>query len=155
MKGKDAQDVQGVSVEDWEWFGHAAHFICGQWCRFHMATKVGGYLVSTVGEYWPERPSREIHAKYTDAAWLVANQHRKGDDFDYAYMKRFGFEEIGYQRKYETFVFKAGKPCSTKGCACGLPAIDGHELDTLPANDAGAAKRNHLELCRKWAKGEL
>jgi hypothetical protein len=61
--------------------------------------------VSTVGEYWPERPSREIHAEVRDPAWLDENRSRKGDDFDRAYMQRFGFHEIGCDRTYETMVF--------------------------------------------------
>ena len=137
--------------ENWKWFGHAGHFICAQWCRFHMCTKVGKYLVSTVGEYWPERRSREIHAEVHDAEWLAKNVHLKGDYFDAAYMKRFGFEQIGCDRKYETMVFQAGKSCAAKGCSCGLPEINGSELDFAAANDAGTAANNHMTLCRKWA----
>lgn len=54
------------SPSSWEWYGHPAHFICGDKCRFHLATKVGKYLVSTVGELWPERRVREIHAEVHD-----------------------------------------------------------------------------------------
>lgn len=139
-------------MSDWKWFGHAAHLIVSDKCRFHLATKVGKYLVSTVGEYWPERPSREIHAKVYDPKWLEENQHLKGDTFDSAYMKRFGFETVGCDRKYETFVFKAGAPCTAKGCDCGLPSIDGSEIDTLPANDAKTATQNHYKLCKKFER---
>ena len=52
-----------VTKDKWVWMGHAGHFICGHDCRFHMATRVGKYLVSTVGELWPSRAVREIHAK--------------------------------------------------------------------------------------------
>lgn len=135
-----------------QWFGHAAHFICGRWCRFHLATQVGRYLVSTVGEYWPGRSSREIHAKVHDPAWLAENVHRKGDDFDAAYMKRFGYEEIGYERTYETMVFKAGKPCRSKDCGCGLPAINGNELDFTAYHDAGSATAGHRRLVAKWRR---
>lgn len=140
-------------MSKWKWFGNAGHLIVGQWCRFHLCTKVGKYLVSTVGEYWPERGSREIHAKVHDPAWLAANIHRKGDDFDHAYMQKFGYEEIGYDRKYETMVFKAGNPCSSDSCGCGLPEINGSELDSLAANDAKLAAENHMKLCQKWARG--
>jgi hypothetical protein len=135
----------------WKWFGHAAHFICGDKCRFHMATHVGRYLVSTIGELWPERRVREINAEVHDPKWLGENIHLKGDYFDFAYMKRFGFEKVGCDRKYETFVFKAGKPCRVKDCMCGLPSIDGNELDSLLANDAGTATKNHRKMCAKWA----
>ena len=67
-------------------------------------------------------------------------------------MKRFGFEEIGCGRKYETMVFVAGVPCSAKGCGCGLPAISGSELDADGYNDAGSATAGHLSLCNKYAQ---
>ena len=144
-----------IPERDWKWFGHAAHFICGHWCRFHLATQIGDYLVSTVGEYWPERPSREVHAQVYDPNWLAANQHRKGDDFDHAYMKRFGYETIGFDRKYETMIFRAGKVCDAKDCGCGLPEIASSELAFDGYNDAGSAARGHFALCEKAARGEI
>ena len=136
----------------WKWFGNAGHFICSHYCRFHMTTKVGRYLVSTVGEMWPPRSSREIHAGVYDAKWLAENRHLKGDDFDAAYMTRFGYEGVGCDRKYETMVFKAGAPCKSKACGCGLPTISGSELDFLGYNNAKDATAGHMKLCRKWAK---
>jgi hypothetical protein len=141
-----------IPKQRWKWFGHAGHFICAQWCRFHLCTKVGPWLISTVGEYWPERGSREIHAKVYKPAWLVANQQLRGDDFDHAYMKEFGFAYIGYDRKYETMVFRAGDPCVSKDCGCGLPQISGLELDFTGYNKAWDAARGHMMLCQKWAK---
>lgn len=144
--------MPSIPVAKWKWFGHAAHLIVGHDCRFHMTTVVGKYLVSTVGEYWPPRSVREIHAKYNDPAWLDANQHLKGDYFDAAYMQRFGFETIGCDRKYETMVFLAGNPCASKSCGCGLPSISGSELDFGGYNDARSASRGHYALCAKYAK---
>ena len=139
----------------WKWFGHAAHFICGHDCRFHLATLLpSGYLVSTVGEYWPSRAVREIHAESHDPKWLQENQHLLGDYFDAAYMERFGFDTIGYNRKYETMVFKAekGSACKSKDCGCGLPEIVPTELDFLGYNTAGKATAGHVELCSKWER---
>jgi len=132
------------------WFGNAGHFICGHWCRFHLTTQVGPWLVSTVGEYWPERVVREIHAEVHDAGWLAENAHLKGDTFDAAYMKRFGFEQIGYNRLYETMVFRAGEPCNDPGCGCGLPAIDGRELDSAGYMNAKDATKGHHKLVARW-----
>lgn len=139
-----------VEEKHWQWFGCAAHLIVGAQCRFHMATKIGDYLVSTVGEYWPERTSREIHARHHNPQWLRDNQHRKGDDFDHAYMLKFGYETIGCYRKYETMVFKTEDgECS---CGCGLPLVsDFTELDFEPYNDAKAARAGHMMLCHKWS----
>lgn len=121
----------------WEWYGHAAHFICGRWCRFHMATRVGKYLVSTVGLY--VHPSRSGGNETTEKHWLASNPNG---------------EKIGCDRFYETFVFKAGEPCSAPNCGCGLPSIDGNELDTLVANDAGTARENHKRMCKKTARAD-
>lgn len=131
----------------WEWFGNAAHFICGFDCRFHLATLVNGYIVSTVGEYFPDEGSREILASSKGI-----KLEGRGDARKYDFMKKYGYEEIGCDRKYETMVFKAGPVCVRKGCACGLPEIDGSELDFSGYNDAGAATRGHMAMCKAWAK---
>jgi hypothetical protein len=119
---------------DWKWFGNAGHFICGQWCRFHLTTQVGPYLISTVGEYVHPRHSQG--SERTEAEWLKKN---------------WPGEEIGFGRKYETMVFRAGKPCDSPKCGCGLPEIDGSELDGNGYNNAKDATEGHMALCRKWA----
>lgn len=131
------------------YFGHAGHLIVGAWCRFHLCTQVGGYLVSTVGEYWPERPSREIHAQVHDLPWLKANKHLKGDAFDAAYMERFGYSEVGFARKYETMVFRlTNGECD---CGCGLPQVaDWSELDFASAKTAKDAAEAHERLCQQY-----
>jgi hypothetical protein len=144
-----------IPQADWKWFGHAGHLIVGRWCRFHLATQVGTYLVSTVGEYWPERPVREIHAKVYDPQWLAQNSHLRGDDFDHAYMVKFGYEQVGFDRKYETMVFKAGEPCNDPECGCGLPTISGCEIRARGSSAAGEAARFHFEFCEAVAKGEI
>ena len=115
----------------WEWYGHAAHFCCGRWCRFHLATKVGPWLVSTVGEYIHPRNSGA--SEKSEAEWLKDNHPG---------------EDIGFGRKYETMVFKAGAACE---CGCGLPTIDGHEIDCRGANTATDARANHMALCAEYA----
>ena len=135
-----------IAGDKWVWFGNAGHFICARWCQFHLCTKVGRYLVSTVGEYMPDEGSREIYAKSANIVLEGGGDERYAD-----FMKKHGFVEIGYARKYETMVFRAGKPCNGKECGCGLPEIDGRELDTLAANDAKTASRNHRILCKKYA----
>ena len=138
--------------KDWKWFGLAGHFIMGHACRFHLTTKVGGHLVSTIGQLWPERPVREIHAKVYDLAWFMKNRHLQGDEFDSAYMRRFGFETIGCNRKFETMVFKAGKPCSNKYCDCGQPDVNGSELDFSAYKTIAEATAGHLAMCEKYAR---
>ncbi len=94
---------------------------------------------------------REIHAEVHDVAWLKQNRHLRGDTFDAAYMKRFGYEEIGCDRKYETMVFKVnGETCTAEDCNCGLPTIIPDELDFAGYNEAGAATAGHYAMCEKW-----
>ena len=37
---------------------HPGHFIACNSCRFHLNTYVGGYIVSTVGEYYPRSSNK-------------------------------------------------------------------------------------------------
>lgn len=115
-----------------EWFGSAGHFICGRWCRFHLTTKVGPWLVSTVGEY--VHPRHGMGSEQREAEWLKDN---------------WPGEDIGCDRKYETMVFKAGERCE---CGCGLPTIEGSEVDFAGYNDAKSANEGHLRLCDKYAE---
>ncbi len=84
---------------DWEWFGNAGHFMCARWCRFHLCTKVGNYLISTVGEY--VHPCHGMGNDAKEAKWLEEN---------------YPGEDIGANRKYETMVFLAGERCVSVGC---------------------------------------
>ena len=110
-----------IPTNEWKWFGTHGHFVCGHYCRFHLCTQVGKYLISSLGEY--------IHPRHSN-----------------------GGEEIGCGRKYETMVFFAGEPCSEPSCNCGLPLIDGHEIDMNAYNVRGEANRGHLEMCKKYAE---
>ena len=120
---------------DWRWYGYSGHFICGQWCRFHLCTKVGKYLVSTVGRY--VHPRNSGSGEQSEREFLEANPNG---------------EEVGCGRFYETMVFKAGAPCSAEGCDCGLPDINGINLDFSGYQTAAEATKGHYKLCAKWDK---
>lgn len=113
---------KGVEVppSDWKWFGMAAHYICAADCLFHMATQVGEYIVSSVGD---------LRLREADGS-------------------RGKRQAIGCDRYYETFVFKAGPLCT---CGCGMPDIDGNEIDCAPADDPMTARENHMAMCAKYA----
>jgi len=134
---------------------HAGHFILGHKCRFHLATYVGGYIVSTVGELWSEREVREIHADVFKPEWLKNNRHLKGDNFDHAYFKEFGFGRLGAGEDsiYETMVFKARKSDKKKHCECCryvmTPSTD---TDAERYATSDEAYRGHLKYCKKYAK---
>ena len=121
-----------VSIYKWKWYGKAGHFICGDHCRFHLCTEIGPVLVSTVGEYVPDSAVRKI---------LAETRERKDGEPEY--------EDIGYQRKYETMVFRTKDRCD---CGCGQPLIVPTELDFRGYNDPKSAQEGHFELCEKWAK---
>ncbi len=71
-----------IAPASWTWFGQAGHFIAAHRCRFHLHTHVGGYCVSTVGEYFP---------------MLIPGVDREQPT------------EVGVDRLYETMVFKIRK----------------------------------------------
>ncbi len=125
-----------IPENKWKWFGTPGHFICAQWCRFHLCTQVGRYLISTVGEY--------IHPRHSQGSEQVEPEWLK---------KNWPGEDIGWDRKYETMVFRAGKKCSHENCGCGLPEISGSELEMRGYNKRGDATNGHLALCRKVAHG--
>lgn len=77
-----------TTKDQWVWMPHPAHFILGHRCWFRLATYVGGYIVSTVGELdWPPSES-----------W------------------RSGFDTIGSGRLYETMVFRAESSDACDSC---------------------------------------
>ena len=116
-----------------EWYGHAAHFICGRWCRFHLATIVGPpdarILVSTVGDYFRRTGMAESDEKR---------------------------EQVGYSPSgdawFETMVFRAdGERCDDPDCKCGMPLPKSYtELACKRHANAGEATLRHLEWCAEW-----
>lgn len=138
-----------MKKDKWVQMPHAGHLIVGSDCRFHLNTYVGKYIVSTVGEWWPDRQVREIHAKVYDPKWLEENKHLKGDTFDSAYFKKFGYKEIGCDRTYETMVFKAKRDKENKCCPWTM--VSG-ELDFRGYISAEEAFKGHYKLCDEWSK---
>lgn len=128
----------------WVFMPHAGHFILGHMCRFRLNTYVGKYIVSTVGEYVPDSAVRDIHAEVMKDKPLP-----KGDDGETEYLRKYGFEEIGYGRTYETMVFKAGK---SKDKCCPYKIIVSKEMDAKGYNTAEEAVKGHMKLCEKWSK---
>lgn len=136
-----------INKAQWEWFGQAGHLIIGQDCRFHLCTKVGSYLVSTVGEYLPDSRIRDLFAESRGNPLEGKGDARRAD-----WMKKFGYEDIGCDRKYETMVFQLTDPVKFCECGCGLPKPDSFmELDMNGYNDPLSAREGHLEMCDKFS----
>jgi len=128
------------------WMPHPGHFICGSDCRFHLSTYVNGYIVSTVGELLPEESSREIHAEVRGIKLEGRGDARRADFLD-----KCGYVDIGYDRKYETMVFKAMK---SKEVCCPWRMAGGSELDFEGYNDPGDACRGHMCMVEKYGRSK-
>lgn len=126
---------------------HPAHFICASDCKFHLATKVGKYIISTVGEYFPDAPVREIFANSRKIELKGMGDARRSD-----YMKKIGFEELHFGGwLYETYVFKAMKS-PVLGCkACPFVIDSGSTVDEQCAKTSDEAFKLHYRMCDKWA----
>lgn len=133
-----------MKKENWIWMPHAAHFICGHQCRFKLATYVGKYIVSTVGELVPDSQVREIEAKCKGVVLEGIGEEREIDWF-----KKCGYSQIGYDRTYETMVFKARK---SKHKCCPYEIESGNEIDFIGCNDSEEAFKNHYKLCKRWSR---
>ena len=130
------------AISEWVWMPHPGHLCVARDCRFHLCTYVGGYIVSTVGEYLPDAPVREILAESRKVSLTGRGDERLTD-----YMEKIGYGEVGAGRKYETMVFKAGP--SAEEC-CPYRATNLSELYANGYNDPGVATTGHMELCHKW-----
>jgi hypothetical protein len=138
---------------DWVFMPHWGHFICGRWCRFHINTYLGnGYIVSSIGEYWPPKPVQQIHARVHDLDWYLDHVTLLGDEWDAAYHKRFGFEQVGSGRTYETMVFEAESETDPEAMCCPWRIANGQDKEFIGANDSVSAYQNHMALCEKWSK---
>lgn len=128
---------------DWIWMPHPGHLIIGNECRFHLNTCVGDFVVSTVGEYWPDKEVRQIFAN-SRGIDIVG----RGDEWDYDYMQKMGYPEVGVDRKYESMVFQCEKK---EDDCCPYRPCEWRELDFDGYNDSTEAYQGHLRLCEKWS----
>lgn len=140
-----------IPESEWVWMPHPAHFICARDCQFFLATKVGDHIVSTVGEYFPDSRVRKIFA---ESRGIEING--MGDEYDYDYMEKIGFEELHYGGYfYETMVFEAER-MPKDGCkVCPYKIIVSKSVDEISYKTPKEAFEGHYKLCRKWANTEL
>lgn len=117
-----------IEQAKWKWYGSPAHFICwyGSPAHFICADRCRFHLATEIGKH---------------IISTIGEFYRKPDDTEP--------EEIGCDRKFETFVFE--KIAGRCACGCGIPKFEPCVIDSLPANDRATANRNHVKLCRKYA----
>lgn len=132
-----------ITKDKWVWMPHAGHFICSDKCQFHLNTRVGKYIISTVGEYLSDSQVREILAGCREI-----ELEGKGDAREYDWKKKAGWEELGSGRTYETMVFKNKK---SKHKCCPWEIKSGAEIDMDGYKDADSAYKGHLKLCNKYS----
>ena len=123
-----------ITQDKWKWWGFAGHFVCGNWCRFHLCTEIGEYVVSTVGKL-----------VYPSDSGSESQEH----DF---LTKHPNGREIGWSRFYETMVFRFNKRCDAPECMCGAPLIDPTDLDFEGYYTPAEANAGHLRMCERWAE---
>lgn len=129
---------------------HAGHLIVGNMCRFHLTTYVGGYIVSTVGEYLPDHEVLKIYAESRNYPLTLA---ARGDAIEYNFLKENGgYEDIGFNRKYETMVFRATRERGEMEQCCPWTMFTPNDLDMEGYTDGAAAMRGHLKMCLKYSK---
>lgn len=126
------------------WMPHSGHLIVGNDCRFHMNTYCNGYIISTVGEYFPDSGIREMFAEMRGV-----KLEGKGDARDADYLKKLGFEDLGCGRKYETMVFRGIK---SKDPCCPYKMASGADLDFAGYNSPEDAFKGHYKMLRKWSR---
>lgn len=149
-------EVERIPESEWKWYGLAAHFICGDRCQFHLATTIGGYLVSTIGAMLSDSSVREINAKVRGI-----ELEGKGDAREADYMQKLGFENIGAWGKYETMVFPwNGTTCDNDECnfgaRCGSPMPSSyHDVDGERYDSAADAAAGHYKYCELVALGKI
>lgn len=73
-------DTVMTSHAGWKWYGYAGHFICGSKCAFHLATRVNGFLISTVGDYRPDGKKPEPLGAEKDSLFETFVFRCGGDD---------------------------------------------------------------------------
>lgn len=110
-----------MSKENWIHMPHPGHFICAYECRFRMNTWVNGYIISTIGE-------------------MIRKQPVKDEEFKY--------DEVGYNRLYETMVFKS-EPKLEVAC-CPYRVADFSELECVGYNSDILAFAGHYAMCEKY-----
>lgn len=115
-----------INQSEWVWYGQPQHFCASKDCHWHLATKVGRVLISSVGRYFP-------------------NGNMDGTDG----------EDLspGGRMHFETMVFEVTGACMC-GHDCDFVSLNFNDLDCMRYHTAEEARRGHLETCLRWARKE-
>ena len=89
--------TRDIPASEWLWSGYAAHLTVSDCCLWHMTTRVGNFIVSSVGHFRPTPESAmEPLANWKDGFYEVNvfNAPEKGWEIE-------DFEEI-FSGRYKT-----------------------------------------------------
>jgi hypothetical protein len=137
--------MKRITRDQWIWMPHPAHFVFGHECQFHLSTKVGKYIISTIGDWLPDYPRREIEAKIRGIA-LVG----EGDDRLANYMKKIGYKDLRFGYKFETMVFPAKK--HKEDTCCQWRAVILKDVEDNVYKTSEEAFKGHYKMCDKYSK---
>lgn len=153
--------MRRIPESRWEWYGQPAHFKFSFNCHFHMATVVGEWIISTVGQYLPPESEWKFNADQRGPrVWRAINQ-LSGTARVRAYLHLVGFEHVGVEQDevYETMAFWLGKKpqrCSMPGCHCGVPGpASWCEVLRVGSATPAQARTAHMHACELAATGQL
>jgi hypothetical protein len=118
-----------MTEDEWVHCDQPHHFIGSRDCRWSRATRVGCWIVSSIGDYWPQHAGARLPPERRPLGHL--------DD-------RPAF--------YETMVFPADRVGD--GCAVGGPLGWGNVTDEHYATEV-EAEAGHEAMCRRWAARQL
>ena len=127
-----------IPREEWEWDGYPKHYILADRCQFTMSTKVGEWVISTVGHL----DNGERAEKRPD----LYNEKKNPDGIK--------MEEVGAGRFFETMVFgskKASCECCEWVCDVGE---DRYDYPSGAYQTANEAREGHMEICRYIAENQ-
>jgi len=93
-----------IPQEEWKWFGYPGHLCISNRCGFHMCTRVGNYLISTIGHCF-DKEDKELISLVPKSSDLFETmvfpyKHDTEDKFEDAYPAQYNFpqEEIDFER---------------------------------------------------------
>lgn len=139
-----------MGKENWTWMPHVDSII-GDDCQFRLCTYVNGYLITTIGEYLPERNIlKSIHPLDNKLQTL------KGDEFDRYFLSKYGYEKIAMGHLYQTQVFIAQKRVEEEDQCCTHHRVKGEYcIESNGYAYAVSATVGHMNLCLEYDKKEF
>jgi hypothetical protein len=117
----DKTKQEGLILSEIIWHGQAGHFVCWRRCVWHLCTEVNGYVISTLGEFFPDMHHDNLGEM--EPMGLTPNE------------------------MYESMVFEVMGHCH---CGCGHPTISGSELVTQRYKTPLEARLGHMALIEEY-----